>query len=111
MNSSEAALLEQRRKAGMCIQCGSVKTHKIYLAGIRRKLVRESGLFGFVYSMRKFSLEEARVGSRGSDGFLIAAPLFCTCWWHRILHVSLVEGAAPPEPPPSERWSSHISHI
>jgi len=85
MNSSEAALLEQRRKAGMCIQCGSVKTHKIYLAGIRRKLVRESGLFGFVYSMRKFSLEEGGVGDL-TDFLLprhyfalVGGIVFCMC--------------------------------
>ena len=62
MNSSEAALLEQRKKAGFCIQCGMIKTHKIYLGGMRRKLVRESGLFVFFYSMGKFSLEEGGVG-------------------------------------------------
>ena len=48
MIPAEMALMEaQRRRAGMCRQCGNVKTHKIYL-GVRRRLVREIELFGFI---------------------------------------------------------------
>jgi hypothetical protein len=47
MISAEMALMEvQRRRAGMCHQCGNVKTHKINL-GVRRRLVREIDLFAF----------------------------------------------------------------
>jgi hypothetical protein len=53
MITAEMALMEeQRRRAGMCHQCGIVKTHKIYL-GMRRRLVREIELFGFILDSGK----------------------------------------------------------